>query len=176
MTHLFQPDEYINKRAFEKLDLLLLAIESLDNSASQEIMTAIKKLKLHKYFPNKVEVWKYRCHNPMRKTYRHVNQSRESIEPLISLLAYMAELFYPKIRQLLSTKDPHHVNEERWNEFNVRFNDLVQERLNIKRSIVRHFLYSNKENRFRELVLTLALSSGEGGKKRLLASLLDPVI
>ena len=80
LTISLQPREFINKRAFQRLDLLLLAIESLDTSSSEALMFAIDKLSLNQYFPNKVELWKLRCHNTMRKTSNHGSLSNESID------------------------------------------------------------------------------------------------
>ena len=110
VTNFLQPREYINKRATQRLDLLLLAIESLDTNSSQAFAIAIDKLNLKKEFPNQVEFWKLRCHNPMRKTARNDSLSKESLDALIALLSFMAEILYPKIRELLSTKEPDNIN------------------------------------------------------------------
>ncbi len=112
----------------------------------------------------------------MRKTARNDSLSKESLDALIDLLSFMAELFYPKIRDLLSSKEPDHINQKRWESYNNRLHELMLERLNIKRSIVKKFLSDNQSDFSRELILTLALSSGKCGKNRLKASLLDPII
>ncbi len=171
----FQPREFISKRAFQRLDLLLLAIESLDTNASQSIVFAIDKLNLQNYFPNKVEFWKLRCYNTMRKTSKNGSITQETLEALITLLSFMADFFYPKIRDLLSSKEPENIKNEKWDVFNTRFNELIIERLNIKRSIVKKYLLQDQSKFYRELVITLALASGEGGKARLKASLQDPI-
>ena len=85
------------RRAIEKLDLLLLAIESLDIRASQSLITVTKNLDLLGVFPNYVEIWKTRCHNPLRKSYRNSPISIESFEALLLVLSSMANRFYAQI-------------------------------------------------------------------------------
>ncbi len=172
----FQPRHFINKRAFQKLDLLLLAIESLDTNASQAIIFAINTLGLESYFPNRVVFWKFRCNNPMRKAFKIGSFSNNSLEALIALLSYMADYFYPKIRLLLSSREPENLTIERWQSFESRLNELMIERFNTRRNLVKQYLLMEKSRLARDLLLTLALASGEGGRQRLKASLFDPVL
>ena len=93
-----------NRRAIEKLDLLLLAIEAVDINASVSLASISKSVDLNHIFPNFVEIWKSRCHNPMRKSTRNSPITTESFEALIRLLSNLSLRFYPKIRNLLSSR------------------------------------------------------------------------
>ena len=83
----------------------------------------------------------------------------------------MAENLYPLIRQLLSSKESETLNNERWYIFTTRLKSLIRERMNIKRSYVSSLLKEDNNKFFRELLVILSLSCGEGGANRLKASL-----
>ena len=59
----------LGRKALERLDLLLLTIESLDLNSSQSMLYATKQLGLSDQFPNAVELWKKRC---LRKRQPHL--------------------------------------------------------------------------------------------------------
>ncbi len=165
----------LGRRACERLDLLLLVIEALDLNSSEAMLFTSHKLGFQALFPNRVELWKRRCYNPLRKTTRRGNLSEVDAEALIKLLCSMADRLYPVLRQLLSKKEPKALNDERWNLFGTRLNELIQERMNLRRGAVQRLLSKEDMNSFHyELIFTLALAAGPGGVDRLRASLLDP--
>ena len=86
----------------------------------------------------------------------------------------MADRLYPLLHQLLSSKEPAHLSEERWGLLTQRLRELIEERFNTRRAAVQNLLNTDQfDGIVRQFVLTLALSSGSGGNKRLRASLLD---
>ncbi len=165
------------RRAIEKLDLLLLTIEALDINAPISLTSISRSLELDHIFPNHVEIWKSRCHNPMRKSSRNAPINRESFDALLFLLSTMSQRFYPQIRQLLSSKDSKTLYEKRWSEFCYRFDDLISERMNIRRGAVKKYLTRSKQSRifYKNLLFVLALSSGKEGLSRLRASIFEPL-
>ncbi|ABX08863.1 DUF3038 domain-containing protein [Prochlorococcus marinus] len=163
----------ISRKGFERLDLLLLAIESIDINGPQLIISAANQLGLDRFFPNKVELWKFRCNNPMRRASKPSIQTQESAEALISLVSFISDYFYPKIRILLSSKEPEKINAQRWLSFKKRFNELIEERMNLGKGAVKKYLNTNDTEFYRDIIISLALSSGPGGINRLRASLLD---
>ncbi len=175
LTSAFQtPYKVLGRRGLERLDLLLLVIESLDLNGSQAMIWNSHQLGFDKYFPNSVELWKARCHNPLRKKSRRGALKIQESEALISLLSSMATRLYPQIHQLLSKKEPQDITQARWKLFQERFYELVQERMNHRRGAVQRILHDHQTERIgRHLVLTLALIAGPGGCDRLRASLLD---
>ncbi|WP_414153640.1 DUF3038 domain-containing protein [Prochlorococcus sp. MIT 1341] len=169
------PNQVIGRRGLERLDLLLLAIESLDFNGSEAMVFACEELGLQKLFPNRVELWKRRCHNPLRRTTRRGSLSSLESEALILLLCSMANRLYPLIHQLLSSKEPETINSQRWILMKQRLTELIKERMNPRRGGVKRLLYaSDSITIHKDLVRTLALASGPGGVDRLRASLLDP--
>ena len=59
----------------------------------------------------------------------------------------------------------------RWFLFASRLKSLIKERMNIKRSYIASLLRDDNNDFFRELLVILSLSCGEGGANRLKASL-----
>ncbi|AAP99952.1 MULTISPECIES: DUF3038 domain-containing protein [Prochlorococcus] len=166
-----------SRRAIEKVDLLLLAIEAIDINASQTLAFASRNLQLDKTFPNYVEIWKSRCHNPMRKSTRNAPITKESFDALVVLLSNMAEKFHPQIRELLSINSNQFDYNNRWSSFSSRLDQLINERMNVRRGAVKKYLsYSADSNSFhKKLLFTLALSSGKGGLERLSSSIFEPL-
>ncbi len=165
----------LGRRGLERLDLLLLVVEAIDMHGSQAMIFRSEQLGLNKHFPNVVELWKYRCHNPLRKTSRRGTLKPIYTNSLILLICSMSERVYPLLRQLLSSQEPLDLNQQRWDLVTIRLKELIGERLNMRRGAVQRLVTSHESKTLlRQLVLTLALSVGEGGIDRLRASLVDP--
>ena len=162
----------LGRKGLERLDLLLLLIEAIDLNGSRAILWNLNELGLQDNFPNLVEIWKVRCHSPLRKTTRRGKLKPVESEGLISVVCIMSERLYPLLRQLLSSKEPPKLNKQRWELLSNRLNGLIKERLNLNRAAVQSLLKS--DSFLRDLVFSLALSVGEGGVNRLRASLQDP--
>ena len=92
----------LGRRALERLDLLLIVVEALDLNGSQGMLWTAKKVGLDNHFPNHVEIWKYRCHNPLRKATRRGLLATSDSNALILLICCMSERLYPLLRQLIS--------------------------------------------------------------------------
>jgi len=157
--------------AQKKLDFLLLVIETLQINATDSLLLKAKKIGLSDDFSTRVQFWKMRCSNPLRNTYTFSTLSSEQIDSLVELISSMAENLYPLIRQLLSSKESMTLNQERWSLFSKRLKSLIRERMNIKRSYIALILSEENNRFFRELLVILSLSCGEGGANRLRASL-----
>ena len=163
------------RRGLERLDLMLLCAEALDLNGGEAMVWMSEQLGYQSLFPNRVELWKRRCHNPLRRATRRGQLQVEDTDALIRILAAMAERLYPMLRQLLSAAEPESVSEQRWALFRGRLRELIEERLNLRRVGVRKLLDPLEGPQLcRQLILSLALSAGTGGVERLKASLLDP--
>jgi hypothetical protein len=165
----------LGRRGVERLDLLLLTIEALDLNGGEAMLWTSHQMGLQQRFPNRVELWKRRCHNPLRKSTRRDQLDPIDAESLICLVCAMAERLYPMLHQLLSTREPEQLTEQRWNLVYERLSDLVDERMNPRRgAVVRLQDPNTRPALHRELIQTLALVAGPGGIDRLRATLLDP--
>ena len=164
------------RRGLERLDLLLLVVESLDLNGGEAMLWASKELGLDSYFPNRVELWKRRCHNPLRRVTQRGQLKVSDSQAMISLLCFMAERLYPVIHQLLSSREPEKINQQRWILLDQRLKELIEERMNSRRGAVQRLLQpiEQTQSTLRQLIFTLALSAGCGGPSRLRASLCDP--
>jgi hypothetical protein len=78
------------------------------------------------------------------------------------------------LHQLLSSAEPDTVNQQRWALFQGRLADLVNERMNPRRTSVQQLVDPLLEHSvLHGLIQTLALGAGDGGFDRLKASLMD---
>ena len=161
----------VTSDAPRKLDFLILVIETLQINASDSLLSKAKDIGLSEEFSSRVKLWKMRCSNPLRNTYTFSSLSSDQIDSLVELISSMAENLYPLIRQLLSSKESKSLSDERWFLFSTRLKSLIRERMNIKRSYIAYLLNDNKNEFFRELLVILSLSCGEGGANRLKTSL-----
>ncbi len=157
--------------AAKKLDFLILVIETLQINAIDTLLHKAKNIGLSNEFSSRVELWKIRCSNPMRKSYTFTSLSSEQIDSLVKLISSMADNLYPLIRQLLSSKESKKLNQERWFLFGSRLKSLIRERMNLQRTYILILLNEDNNQLFRELLVILSLSCGPAGAKRLKASL-----
>ena len=155
----------------KKLDFLILVIETLQINATDAFFLKAKNIGLTKEFSSRVEFWKMRCSNPLRKSYTFTSLTADQIDSLVLLISSMAENLYPVIRQLLSTKESQTLNRQRWLVFNSRLKSLIRDRMNLQRSYISSILKEDSNDLFRELLVILSLSCGQGGANRLRASL-----
>ena len=157
--------------AARKIDFLILIIETLQINANDSLLLKARDIGLSDEFSSRVQFWKMRCSNPLRKTYTFSSLSSDQVDSLVELISSMAEYLYPLIRQLLSSKESNTMNKERWHLFSSRLKSLIRERMNLQRSFIISLLSDESNDYFRHLLVILSLSCGEGGAKRLNASL-----
>lgn len=168
------PARPLSRRGIERLDLLLLTVEALDYNGGEAMVWISDQLGYSALFPNRVELWKRRCHNPLRRSFRRGTLEPAETDALIRILCVMAERLYPMLHQLLSGSEPPDLTRERWALVTARLSDLVRERMNGRRSGVQRLLDPEEgESQRRQLIQSLALAAGEGGIERLRASLMD---
>ena len=164
----------IRRKGLIRLDFLLVLIETIEINGVYSMVQTSKNIELENGFTNSVDLWKARAHNPLRRASRRGKISDTNINSLITLISKTADRLYPLLRQLLSGKEPSNLSQERWELLNTRFNELIYDRMNLKRVVIQKML--NKDDSFtllRELVLLLALSSGPEGINRLRTSIND---
>jgi Protein of unknown function (DUF3038). len=97
------PDERpLPRRGVERLDLMLLCLEALDFNGGEAMIWLSQQLGYGGLFPNRVELWKRRCHNPLRRVCRRGELAAAETDALIRILCVMADRLYPMLRSLLS--------------------------------------------------------------------------
>ncbi|MEB3235717.1 MAG: DUF3038 domain-containing protein [Cyanobacteriota bacterium] len=168
------PATPLPRRGLERLDLMLLCAEALDLNGAEAMLWLSEELGFGELLQGRVELWKRRCHNPLRRNVRRGSISSNESDALIRILCSQAERLYPLLRALLSAQEPPEVSRQRWALFEERLAELVRERLNLRRSGVQRLLEPEAgAPQRRQLVRAMALAAGSGGFERLKASLMD---
>ena len=168
------PQRTLSRRGLERLDLLLLCAEALDLNGGEAMVWLSEEMGLTDLFPNRVELWKRRCSNPLRRTTRRESLSEAEADGLIRILNALADRLYPMLRSLLSSAESPQLSEQRWALFRGRLQELLRERFNPRRGGVQRLLDREEGPQLcRDLIQTMALSAGPGGFERLKASLMD---
>ncbi len=158
----------ISRNALERLDLLLLALETIDLNGSETIISITNKLDLKSVLPSKVSIWKLRCNNPMRKTFVCKNIKNQEFEALIKITTEMAKYLYPYIRAIISSKDNYEKEPELWNDFQNRFTELIKARFNTDSIRVKNLIDHQKSAEFYlRILINLSLCISEDGYFRL---------
>jgi len=156
---------------------MLLCAEALDLNGGEAMVWLSEEMGFTDLFPNRVELWKRRCSNPLRRTTRREALSELETDALIRILNALAERLYPMLRSLLSSAEPPQITEQRWALFRSRLQELLQERFNLRRGGVQRLLDPKDGPALsRELIQAMALSAGPGGFDRLKASLMDAAV
>ena len=124
--------------------------------------------------PNKVTIWKLRNNNPLRKSYINNKIRIEEFDALIKITVEMSRYLYPYIRELLQSKEGSDKDSIIWNDFNNRFIDLINERLNINTMKVKKLLNkARNEEILVKSLLTLSLCISNQGYQKLRNFLFD---
>ena len=157
----------VSRQSIEKLDLLLLIIETIDLNGLESFYALSNRLNLKDVLPNKITIWKLRNNNPLRKSYINNNINSEEFDALIKITVEMSKYIYPYIREILQSKEDPKKNSVIWSDFYKRFTDLIKERFNINSIRVKKLLNKNENDEIIiKSLLTLSLCiSNEGYKK-----------
>ena len=95
----------VSRQSIEKLDLLLLILETIDLNGIQSLYALSKRLNLNDVLPNKVTIWKLRNNNPLRKSYVNNNIKPDEFDALIKITVEMSRYLYPYIREILQSRE-----------------------------------------------------------------------
>ena len=164
----------MSRQSIEKLDLLLLILETIDLNGIQSLYALSTRLGLNDVLPNKVTIWKLRNNNPLRKSFVNNNINLDEFEALIKITAEMSKYLYPYIREILKSKEDLDMNSVIWNDFNARFIELIKERFNIDSMRVKKLLNQTKNDEIIiKSLLTLSLCISNQGYQKLKNFLFD---
>jgi len=164
----------VSRQSIEKLDLLLLILETIDLNGIQSLYSLSNKLNLSDVLPNKVTIWKLRNNNPLRKSYVNNNIKLVEFNALIKITVEMSRYLYPYIREILQSKEDIEQNSVIWNDFSKRFIELIKERFNIDSMRVKNLLNQTENDEFIiKSLLTLSLCISNQGYQKLKNFLYD---
>ena len=124
--------------------------------------------------PNKITIWKLRNNNPLRKSHINNNIKLDEFDALIKVTVEMSRYLYPYIREILQSKENPNMHPFIWNDFNKRFNELINERLNLNSMRVKKILnQSENDELLIKSLLTLSLCISNKGYQKLKNFLLN---
>ena len=116
----------VSRQSIEKLDLLLLILETIDLNGIQSHYALSSKLNLNDVLPNKITIWKLRNNNPLRKSYVNNKIKIDEFDALIKITVEMSRYLYPYIREILQSRENLENNGVIWKNFNKRFRELIK--------------------------------------------------
>ena len=158
----------VSRQSIEKLDLLLLILETIDLNGIQSLFALSNRLNLNDVLPNKVTIWKLRNSNPLRKSYVNNNIKPNEFDALIKITVEMSKYLYPYIREILKSKEDLNENSVIWNDFKKRFIELINERFNKDSMRVAKILnQTENEEIIVKSLLTLSLCISNNGYQKL---------
>jgi len=163
-----------------QLDLILLAIEALELGGSEAILGLARELELTDIIKNRVNLWRMRSTNPLRRAHTRRPLSMVEAKALAIVACYLARRLTVVIRQLLIAYQQMHDKQIpleqnlRLASYFERFQVHFKSRMNPRRSGA--IAYHNKE-KSDELAISLLeqllFCTGTSGMQRFWISLFD---
>ena len=148
----------VSRKSVEKLDLLLLILETIDLNGIQSLYSISNRLNLNEVLPNKITIWKLRNNNPLRKSYVNNSIKLSEFDALIKITVEMSRYLYPYIREILKSKEDLEKNSVIWKDFNKRLIELIKERFNLDSMRVKKLLNQTENDEIVvKSLLTLSL-------------------
>jgi hypothetical protein len=163
-----------------QIDLILLAIEALELGGSEAILTFAEELDLKAIIKNRVNLWRMRSTNPLRRAHIRRPLSINEAKALVVIACYMARRLTVVIRQLLmiyqqlSEKQIPLEQNLRLSNYLERFRAHFKSRMHPRRSGT---LALNSDEKLDELAIDLLgkllFCTGTAGMQRFWISLFD---
>ncbi|MEA5573771.1 DUF3038 domain-containing protein [Calothrix sp. UHCC 0171] len=168
------------RRTRVQIDLLLLAIEALELGGSEAILAFAQELELKSIIKDRVNLWRMRSSNPIRRAYIRRPLSIMEAKALVVIACYIARRLTVTIRQLLiiyqqmSDKQIPLEQNLRLSNYLERFRAHFKSRMNPRRSGV---IAITSEEKLDELAIhllgQLLFCTGTSGMQRFWISLFD---
>ena len=179
------PDPPVEERRFPRhtrlqIDLILLAIEALELGGSEAILAAADELGLQGIIKNRVNLWRLRSTNPLRRSHTRRPLSLIEAKALVVVACYLARRLTFLIRELLliyqrmSDKQMPLEQNLRLANYLERFRTHFRSRMNPRRSGVVAYSSDEKLDRLAlSLLEQLLFCTGTAGIQRFWISLFD---
>ncbi|NJL49863.1 MAG: DUF3038 domain-containing protein [Leptolyngbyaceae cyanobacterium SM2_5_2] len=174
------PSPECPRRARTQIDLLLLAIEALDLSGSEAMLVAARDLGLDSVVKGRVNLWRLRSTNPMRRYSQRRPMALDEAKALVAIIGNLARRLTVLVRQLLTGGQQlrekqlsfdHHL---RLADYLARFRTHFRARMNPRRAgVIAYSTDDNLDELAMQLLDQLLLCSGVLGTQRLWSSLFD---
>ncbi|MBW4663733.1 MAG: DUF3038 domain-containing protein [Chroococcus sp. CMT-3BRIN-NPC107] len=163
-----------------QLDLILLAIEALELGGSEAILRLARELELIDIIKNRVNLWRLRSTNPLRRAHTRRPLSIVEAKALAIVACYLARRLTVVIRQLLiayqqmSDKQIPLEQNLRLANYLERFQVHFKSRMNPRRSGAIAYHSKEKSDQLAlSLLEQLLFCTGTSGMQRFWISLFD---
>ncbi|WP_009634325.1 DUF3038 domain-containing protein [Synechocystis sp. PCC 7509] len=163
-----------------QLDLILLAIEALELGGSEAILGLARELELTDIIKNRVNLWRMRSTNPLRRAHTRRPLSIVEAKALAIMACYLARRLTVVIRQLLiayqqmSDKQIPLEQNLRLASYLERFQVHFKSRMNPRRSgAIAYYSKEKSDQLALSLLEQLLFCTGTSGMQRFWVSLFD---
>ncbi len=163
-----------------QLDLILLAIEALELGGSEAILGLARELELTDIIKNRVNLWRMRSTNPLRRAHTRRPLSLVEAKSLAIVACYLARRLTVVIRQLLiayqqmSDKQIPLEQNLRLANYLERFQVHFKSRMNPRRSgAIAYYSKEKSDELAVSLLEQLLFCTGTSGMQRFWISLFD---
>jgi hypothetical protein len=163
-----------------QIDLMLLAIEALELGGSEAILSFAEELDLQDIIKNRVNLWRMRASNPMRRAHSRRPLDILEAKALVVIACYIARRLTVVIRQLLTIyqqlaeKQIPPEQNLRLANYLERFRAHFRSRMNSRRSSI---IALSSDEKLDELAIDLLgkllFCTGTAGMQRFWISLFD---
>lgn len=168
------------RRTRMQIDLILLAIEALELGGSEAILAFAEELDLKGIVKNRVNLWRMRSTNPLRRAHTRRTLTVTEAKALVVIACYIARRLTVVIRQLLMVYQQM-VEKQIPLEQNLRLSNYIERfrahfksRMNPRRSGLSTL---NSDEKLDELAINLLgqllFCTGTSGMQRFWISLFD---
>jgi hypothetical protein len=168
------------RRARVEIDLMLLAIEALYLGAAEYMLVVLSELELQTVIPNRVELWRLRSTNPLRRFSQRRVLSLLEAKALVVIISNLGRRLTARIRQLLmdyETLTQKQIPIERHlqlSNYLTQFRAHFRSRMNPRRALVMTYSSDEKLNELGiRLLEKLLFCTGTAGMQRFWISLFD---
>jgi hypothetical protein len=174
------PGQICPRKTRIQIDLILLTIEALELGGSEAILTFAEELDLKEIIKNRVNLWRMRSTNPLRRVQIRRSLSIPEAKALVVIACYMARRLTVVIRQMLgiyqqmSEKQIPLEQNLRLSNYLERFRAHFKSRMHPRRASV---LGLSSDEKLDELAIDLLgkllFCTGTSGMQRFWISLFD---
>ena len=168
------------RRTRLQIDLILLAIEALELGGSETMLAVAKELELQEIIKNRVNLWRLRSTNPLRRSHTRRSLTILEAKALAAIACHLARRLTYLLREMLliyqqlSEKQVPLEHHLRLSEYLERFRAHFRSRMNPRRTGVLAYKSDDKLNELAlSLLSQLLFCTGTAGMQRLWISLFD---
>jgi hypothetical protein len=173
-------DKSVPRRARLQIDLMLLALEALEVGGSEEMLRVAQQLELDEIIKNRVQLWRLRSTNPIRRAHARRPLKLEEAKALVAIACHLAKRLTVTNRELLLISQKLNEKQLPWesnfrlSEYLERFRAHFRSRMNSRRAMVAAYSTNDKLNALAMSLLSqLLFCTGTLGMSRWWSSLFD---